>query len=43
LAQHQITVARPWRRGGMANVALTLPNSREAENEADVMGMVLSH
>ena len=25
----------------LANVALTLPNSREAENEADVMGMVL--
>ena len=24
----------------IANVALTLPNSREAENEADVMGMV---
>jgi predicted Zn-dependent protease len=26
----------------IANVALTLPNSREAENEADVMGMVLA-
>ena len=26
----------------LANVALTLPNSREAENEADVMGMVLA-
>ena len=26
----------------LANVALTLPNSRDAENEADVMGMVLA-
>jgi predicted Zn-dependent protease len=26
----------------VANLALTLPNSREAENEADVMGMVLA-
>ena len=26
----------------LANVALTLPNSREAENEADVMGMVIA-
>ena len=26
----------------LANVALTLPNSREAENEADVMGMVVA-
>ena len=26
----------------IANVALTLPNSREAESEADVMGMVLA-
>ncbi len=26
----------------IANVALTLPNSRDAENEADVMGMVLA-
>jgi predicted Zn-dependent protease len=26
----------------IANVALTLPNSRDAENEADIMGMVLA-
>ena len=26
----------------LANVALTLPNSRDAENEADVMGMILA-
>ena len=26
----------------LANVALTLPNSREAENEADVMGMIVA-
>ena len=26
----------------LANVALTLPNSRDAENEADMMGMVLA-